>query len=335
MEYKNSNMPTWEKNKINYIESIYDSEDSKQIQYNLYKSNIKMYEDIKEKDIMYFNIDELTDLMKSIPSISYNIKTSVYSFILQYLDYQISRGNISINNMIGINKEKVTAIHQKSSRSRYISINRFYELISSFTKQSNYQELIPLVLSRYGISGIDMEDLINLKMSDLDKENNVANIYNTEGILLKTIPIDKNLIDWCVKAEDEKGYIGNNIVKNLERNADREITEAMIYNRVKKACLDNNHSRIKFSNLILSRKIDLALEIRKERKLTNGDFQSINLIFNPNASIGSYNSTVKFYESLTGDKVYKDKDKKELLIDNTAGKFVKEIKEELGIKESN
>ena len=329
MEYNYDNIKPWEENKINYIEKIYDSESSKQIQYNLYRSNIKMYEDIKQKDIMYFNIEELIDLMKSIPSISYNIKTSVYSFILQYLDYQISRGNISINNMVGINKDSVTTVHQKSSKSRYISIKKFYNLINSFTKQSNYQELIPLVLSRYGISGIDMEDLINLKMSDLDKENNVANIYNEEGKLIKTIPVDEELIKWCEKANEESGYVGNNIVKNLEKNSDREITEAMMYNRAKKSCLDNNYPRIKFSNLILSRKIDLVLEIRKERKLTNGDFQSINLIFNPSSSMGSYNSFVKFYESLTGDKVYKDTVKKDMLVDENAEEFVKELKEEL------
>lgn len=327
-------MKSWEINKKNYIDFVYSGEESKSIKYNLYDKNIKMYEDIKEKDLMYFNIEELMDLMDSIPTTAISVKDNVYSFILQYLDYQISRGNISINNMVAIDRKVATSVHKRSSKSRYISMKNFEEKVNKMRTKSDWQLIVPLCICRYGIKGKDSEDIINLKMSDIDTENKVVYIKDDLGNITKCIPVDEQFIEWCKYANEEEGYEGENILKFGNDSRGDKITEAVIYSRTKKACESVGEKRISLNNLILSRKLDMILDIRKERKLTNSDFQQINLIFNPVASAGSYNSFVRFYESISnGDIVYKATESTETLEDPKAKEFVEKLKEELEIKE--
>lgn len=327
-------MKSWEINKKNYIDFVYgDEEVSKQIKYNLYDKNIKMYEDIKEKDLMYFNVEELIDLMQSIPTTAISVKDNVYSFITQYLDYQISKGNITMNNMMAINRREATSVHKRSSKSRYISMNNFINIINSLTSTADWQHIIPLCICRYGIKGKDSEEAIRLRMSDINRENNIVNIRDEDNNIIKCIPIDELFINWCENAEEEVDYEGECIIKTGQNSRKDSITEAVIYNRTKKACESGGYKRMSLNNLVLSRKIDLILSMRKERRLTNDDFQQINIIFNPDASNGSYNSFVRFYESLTGDKVYKATEKREVLIDPNAEKFVEQLKQELEIIE--
>ena len=326
-------MKDWEINKRNYIDFVYNGEESKGVKYNLYEKNIKMYEDIKEKDLMEFNIEELMDLMDSIPTTASSVKDNVYSFISQYLDYQISRGNISINNMVAIDRKKATAIHKRSSKSRYISMRNFEEKINNMRTKSDWQHIIPLCMARMGIRGKDSEDIINLKMSDIDIENRMVKIIDESGNIERYIPVDELFIKWCEYANEEKDYFGENIVKFGKDSRGNKITEAVIYNRTKKACESVGYKRMSLNNLVLSRKIDMILDIRKERKLTNGDFQQINLIFNPSASAGSYNSFVKFYTSLTGDTVYTAMTPEDELVDNNANEFVEKLRVELEIEE--
>lgn len=328
-------MKSWEMNKKNYIDFVYNGEEvSKSVKYNLYDKNIKMYEDIKEKDLMYFNIEELIDLMDSIPTTAISVKDNVYSFISQYLDYQISRGNISINNMVAIDRKVATSVHKRSTRSRYISMHNFEKTVNDIKRNSDWQHIIALCMARYGIKGKDSEDIINLKINDIDIKRKIAYIKDDSNNIMKCIPVDGAFIDWCKKAEDEDGYFGKNIMKTGGNGRGDKITEAVIYSRTKKACESAGYKRMSLNNLVLSRKLDMILDIRKERKLTNSDFQQINLIFNPEASAGSYNSFVRFYESISnGDIVYKATESTETLEDPKAKEFVEKLKTELEIVE--
>ena len=47
----------------------------------------------------------------------------------------------------------------------------------------------------------------------------------------------------------------------------------------------------------------MLLQIRKQRYLTNGDFQRICEMLNPYVSISIYDSLVKYYKMATKDKV--------------------------------
>ena len=84
------------------------------------------------------------------------------------------------------------------------------------------------------------------------------------------------------------------------------------------------------NDLAKSRKIFLLLQIRKQRYLTNGDFQRICEMLNPYVSISIYDSLVKYYKMATKDKVLKKKAKEEELIDINADENMEKIMKNLG-----
>ena len=87
--------------------------------------------------------------------------------------------------------------------------------------------------------------------------------------------------------------------------------------------------RVKFNNLVKSRKLDILFNIRKDRKINTEDVLNVMRIFEPKSSVGSYHSLVADIESLTGEKVLYKYEKGAKLIDNNSEEFVKNVVEEL------
>ena len=324
----------FEQQKQVYIDQIYSNNKSKMTIYNLYKSNVLNWEIILDKDLYEFNIQELDSLIGSIPSSSIHIKASVYNFVNQYLDYCISKRLIGINNMNALDRETYTSISQKLASSKLISYEQLWDMVQYMETKTNIQNILPIIFAYYGIGGNDMEYMRNLRLEDLDRENEVAYI-RLQGDLKAVLPIDEELYAYCVKACDEADmdseYVSSSlIIKPTKKSINDVVPENSIYARIYEAFDSSNIKRIRLNDLAKSRKITLLLEIRKERYLTTLDFQNICLLYNPNASRGIYNSLQKYYEMATGDKVFKANAKKDELIDLDIDKHLEKIYNNLG-----
>ena len=324
----------FEQQKQVYIDQIYSNNKSKMTIYNLYKSNVLNWEIILDKDLYEFNIQELDSLIGSIPSSSIHIKASVYNFVNQYLDYCISKRLIGINNMNALDRETYTSISQKLASSKLISYEQLWDMVQYMETKTNIQNILPIIFAYYGIGGNDMEYMRNLRLEDLDRENEVAYI-RLQGDLKAVLPIDEKLYAYCVKACDEADmdseYVSSSlIIKPTKKSINDVVPENSIYARIYEAFDSSNIKRIRLNDLAKSRKITLLLEIRKERYLTTLDFQNICLLYNPNASRGIYNSLQKYYEMATGDKVFKANAKKDELIDLDIDKHLEKIYNNLG-----
>lgn len=324
----------FEQQKQVYIDQIYSNNKSKMTIYNLYKSNVLNWEIILDKDLYEFNIQELDSLIGSIPSSSIHIKANVYNFVNQYLDYCISKRLIGINNMNALDRETYTSISQKLASSKLISYEQLWDMVQYMETKTNIQNILPIIFAYYGIGGNDMEYMRNLRLEDLDRENEVAYI-RLQGDLKAVLPIDEKLYDYCVKACEEADmdseYVSSSlIIKPTKKSINDVVPENSIYARIYEAFDSSNIKRIRLNDLAKSRKITLLLEIRKERYLTTLDFQNICLLYNPNASRGIYNSLQKYYEMATGDKVFKANTKKDELIDLDIDKHLEKIYNNLG-----
>lgn len=309
----------FEQQKQVYIDQIYSNNKSKMTIYNLYKSNVLNWEIILDKDLYEFNIQELDSLIGSIPSSSIHIKANVYNFVNQYLDYCISKRLIGINNMNALDRETYTSISQKLASSKLISYEQLWDMVQYMETKTNIQNILPIIFAYYGIGGNDMEYMRNLRLEDLDRENEVAYI-RLQGDLKAVLPIDEELYAYCVKACEEADmdseYVSSSlIIKPTKKSINDVVPENSIYARIYEAFDSSNIKRIRLNDLAKSRKITLLLEIRKERYLTTLDFQNICLLYNPNASRGIYNSLQKYYEMATGDKIFKANTKHEDLVD--------------------
>ena len=324
----------FEQQKQVYIDQIYSNNKSKMTIYNLYKSNVLNWEIILDKDLYEFNIQELDSLIGSIPSSSIHIKASVYNFVNQYLDYCISKRLIGINNMNALDRETYTSISQKLASSKLISYEQLWDMVQYMETKTNIQNILPIIFAYYGIGGNDMEYMRNLRLEDLDRENEVAYI-RLQGDLKAVLPIDEELYAYCVKACDEADmdseYVSSSlIIKPTKKSINDVVPENSIYARIYEAFDSSNIKRIRLNDLAKSRKITLLLEIRKERYLTTLDFQNICLLYNPNASRGINDSLRKYYETATGDKVFKANAKKDELIDLDIDKHLEKIYNNLG-----
>lgn len=324
----------FEQQKQVYIDQIYSNNKSKMTIYNLYKSNVLNWEIILDKDLYEFNIQELDSLIGSIPSSSIHIKANVYNFVNQYLDYCISKRLISINNMNALDRETYTSISQKLASSKLISYEQLWDMVQHMETKTNIQNILPIIFAYYGIGGNDMEYMRNLRLEDLDRENEVAYI-RLQGDLKAVLPIDEKLYGYCVKACEEADmdseYVSSSlIIKPTKKSINDVVPENSIYARIYEAFDSSNIKRIRLNDLAKSRKITLLLEIRKERYLTTLDFQNICLLYNPNASRGINDSLRKYYETATGDKVFKANAKKDELIDLDIDKHLEKIYNNLG-----
>ena len=316
---KLSRVSRFEQQKQIYFDEIYKNNNSKATIYNIYKKNILNWELILNKDLYEFDIAQLDELISSIPSSSIHIKASVYSFCNQYLNYCISKRIISMNNIKALPRDTYTEISQKLASSKLISYKQFWDMIQLMEVHTDIQNIIPIVMAYYCIAGNDMEYMRNLKLEDLDKENEVA-YMTSDGKIKAVIPIDKEFINYCKKACEEADigseYVSTSLIIKPTVNSRTDIVpENTVYARIYEAFDSSSIKRIRLNDLAKSRKIRLLLDIRKRRKLTTLDFQGVCNIMKPGCSRGIYDSLKRYYELSTGDAVMKANSKEDELVD--------------------
>ena len=319
------------------INETYKNNNSKMTIWNLYIKNVLYYEKSLGKDLYRFNIEELDGLISSIPSNSVHIKASIYGFCTQYLDWCINKKLITINNMKALDRDLYTSISQKLASSRLISYKQFWDMVQLMEIHTDIQNIIPIVMSYYCVNGDDMKWMRNLKLEDLDMENEVAYI-TSEGEIQAVIPVDDKFIDYCKKAceiaDIDPQYVSTSLIIKPTINSRSDIVpENSLYARIYEAFDSSGIKRIRLNDLSKSRKIAMLLDIRKQRKLTTLDFQGVCSIFKPNCSRGIYNSLQKYYEMATGDVVMKASTTHEDLIDTNLKKNYSSIVNSLGWEE--
>ena len=314
-----NNASEYEQIKNMYINETYRNNNSKMTIWNLYVKNVLYYEKSLEKDLYRFNIEELDGLISSIPSNSVHIKASIYGFCTQYLDWCINKKLITINNMKALDRDLYTSISQKLASSRLISYKQFWDMIQLMEVHTDIQNIIPIVMAYYCIAGNDMEYMRNLKLEDLDKENEVAYMMS-DGEIKAVIPIDDKFFEYCEKACEEADigseYVSTSLIIKPTINSRSDVVpENSLYARIYEAFDSSGIKRIRLNDLAKSRKIGLLLDIRKRRKLNTLDFQGVCSIFKPGCSRGIYDSLKRYYEMATGDEVKGANTKEYELID--------------------
>lgn len=328
---------SFEINKNTFIVSNYDKETTMKVSYNRLKKNVVPVEIAKNKDLMYFSAPELMDLMALLPTSSYSTKSGVYNLIKNYLDWNLSLGNIQANNLNGLDKEDLCKVNKKLASHKVISKEHLFMYcdVASKSKEVSVIDIMPLIMARYGIVGGKLSWIINLKYSDLDFENKIVRINDGENEIL--LPVDDIFFEWvdkCSQCKELAGYEyihSDNIIRKTTKFEETELNDAYIYNRIDKVFKKTIVPRFSFKLLEFSRKIDFLLDVREERALYAGDFRVITRLFNPKSSDASTNTLMKSYETLTGDKTFPMKDKNKVNdIDTNSKQTVREIKKRIG-----
>lgn len=327
---------SYEINKNTFLTEIYNKEGTIEKSYNYLKKNIIDVEKIKEKDLMYFNVQELIDLMYSLTTNNISTKDRIYNLINSYLNWAVSKKYIYINNLNGLDKEELCKVNKKLVVYKYTPIVNLDKKCIEAVKSGEVSviDIVPLIIIRYGIEGKGMSKLLNLSWNDINFEDNVVKIL--EGDCVKMLPIDDIFLKWIKMAKECTSFQGieyideGKVVKRWDKYY--EISNGLINNRLTRAFQRTDLQRINLKSLEFSRKVDLLLVIREERVLKSMDFRRLIANFDSYASPASTNILIKEYESLTEDKVQPMRSKgKVKYTDNNPKETVINIKKRLGI----
>lgn len=308
-------------NKLLFINSRYNNVRTQSTYFELYESNIKEYELQKNKDLMHFSKNELENVLNTL---IYNYDTTrqnVACFIRIYCTWCFENGLIEKNPSLDLDIKKSKTNSKVFLQEQILGKSEFYEMLKEMELNTKIPNLMPLLLARYGIIGENLEKMINLKWEDIDKENKLVFIKDKEGKVICDLPIDDDFIEYIDKArlftsENKEGvyetkyidygYVLKKAYKKENKNSTKTIKYASVFNRVNEACKSIEVKRISFKRLLLSRQIEILLEMRRYGRLKQEDFEYIIQLFNFGSDTPLINKAFtlkKRWEELTNDIV--------------------------------
>jgi len=265
----------------------------------IFLKSYKTENDLK-KDIYDFDNIELDSLIKEYNNASIQSVQSVVSVLKQYLDFCIDQGFININYLQGIGT--------KEDFMRYLDVNAQNKKIITkldlediCNRCENPQDAICFALPFYGIKGEKCEEIINLKVTDCDFNNNKLLLTSNQGELRYVENLPDFLMELLKDAIEKKEYVKNNGEESVNMKAKtynikvtpyvfrisaRENSEdqAKFFNvtsRINRIKLWYGNPYITITNLWISGMIDMAKKIKEEKgELIIDDYIEINKYYN-------------------------------------------------------
>ena len=342
-------MTNYIENKKIFLDEVYPLETTKETQISNYLNNLLPIEKILNKDLMYFNTEEIENLLINMVGVSGGYKQSLFSFMNSYCEYCVDKGFININPCAVIKPSEIIYSSVQQLMKGLMGIEQFNNTLRILESRTTIlsSTMLALLLARGGVLGNKSKDLINIEEQDIDLKDEYINIYektnNHEdyGILLSSIPFYPHFKTWYEKLIEIKSYEAMGTRRNstieyipspyiLKRtnytntSEDIRVNQNTILNQINQSCISAGISRISLSKLQQSRRLDFLLDIRSKRKLNEQDFKDIIKLINYNCK--SYQVLVNFknfYESISGEEVLRGD---RIEIDNNGKEFIKELR---------
>lgn len=329
IQEKNEILDTYDelqKAKLTFLNDMYNNPNTLKNLWSIYTNHIHKFEKDLNKDLMFFDEIEVDEILANRFRYAQTTKTNIIQFANVYKRWGVDRGDISGNSVEAINRKTATKDMSKVLINRLWGLGKFYNLLVDIERTTELQNTIPMLLARYGISGKQLIDMRALRWNDIDYEKKQVKIIK-DGQLIRILEVDDRFIEWIEKYKESssssEGTVDYGYVLR-KRNKARDSSDMENYNtinsKIYRACEGVEIPRIAFGDLIKSRYIDLLLDIRKDRKLTSGDFVWVVENFKEdNKGMSGATNLKNFYEALTGDSV---------IMKSTSGGVSKSLKEE-------
>lgn len=316
----NPNMFTvFQQNKINFLNEIYSKKTTQESYWSIFKNYFNEIEEDKNKDIYELSKIEIEELMHSLPTTSLRAIKTIWSLLNNYMKWAINREyRNSTNPFEEMNIEEFTQISKKVAKKKYHSLDDVYAQCEYLVNTLDFsvQEVMPIILSRYGIVGKQLSWMVSLKSSHIDREKKIVNIYENEK-LITILPVDDRFITWIEKSIEcrelvveikstEKPivkkfqYLYNGYILKSTRNTEK-VNKQSIYTTMNKIFSSLSKKRVSFTEYLNSRKFDLLFGLKNENGyITYDDIRCVTKKFNPFVTDTAYISLKEDYVSLGG-----------------------------------
>lgn len=324
--------------KLDYIKEMYDNEKTALTVWRIYNNNIHEYEVSADKDAMKFDINDIENVLSSKFQYKESYRRTIISFIVNYMEWGVARGDLEVNIAKTIDVNKVTKNKLKIIKENIYGLDEFYSMLDEINIKLPKHYTIPLLLARYGVLGKNAEDICNLKWQDVDLENNEIKIIDYETGELKQVyytdnRFSKYMSDYKYDEDLNKTIETNYVVykrKVFETiTTDIRYTGSGLRNLTMVIAKTMENDRIAFKDLIQSRKLDYLLALRSTRKITNLDlYATTQLLAYKKETYTTTNLLKSFYESLTDEKIIMTRGvdiSRILLEDDNAKEYVMEL----------
>jgi len=332
----------FQRNKLDFINEVYSSVNTQTSTWILYNTNIHFDEMNKDKDLMYYSGQEIENIIASKLAYSEQTKSNILVFINKYMEWNIYKGNISINPCQELDIKSLKKSNKLFTRKKIESLDEFWDKIRDMDMVTDISNFMPLILARYGIVGKELSWMINLRWNDIYKQGDryFCNIME-KGKLKTILPLDETFIYYINRFKQHKFIVYNKkegenrkgielidygyVLKKSAGGTGELETYNTIFGKVTRACASIGIRRISFNDMVKSRKIDMLLNRRLNGKLTTFDIEEVDDIFSTdNTSVNGVVKLKKLYTDLTGEKVLSKNIKPSLIEDPDSIKFVED-----------
>lgn len=158
-----------------------------------------------QKDLYDFNRDELKGLFYLLAPTKFNSSYQNAVHVSSYIDWAIEQGyRQKINPLLAVERDYYRQFVIKAKQ--YFTEQELEDMISQC---KNPQDAVIIRLRMEGVGGEGNSEILNLKISDVDQENNVLRLVNDNGEE-RFLKVSDKCISLCVAAHNQKTYLKRN-----------------------------------------------------------------------------------------------------------------------------
>lgn len=252
-----------------------------------------------EKDLYSFGENELIKLFKELRITSKQIFFFYKSYISKYLDWAIDNNYTNTKDNLIKNSPKFedakNFLDKAAINNKYLTKEQLDDIV--FKTCQNDQDVALLLLLFEGVKGERLEELCNLKPSDIDFNNNILTLTDKDGTKRNINVTSKAItaIERAIKEDEYEAYLppaDNNtryrklinrgyVFKKTSKRGGDKITYSGLYTRIKTIAEEYGNRYINIANVWWSGIFHTAKEIKQEKgKITREDFLKIREKYN-------------------------------------------------------
>lgn len=297
-----------QKQQIKFINDTENNQNTKENDWTCFNSYINPVEHKLKKEVHIFNKDDIEYLFENMETYSKDVKKVTFSLLKKYMDWAIdNKIRYDGNPMLYVDKPKCLYVDEESIKDKYISIEELFKRVEDAEiREINPQDIIIVLLSRYGVNGKDYSILRNLKWEDIDLSNRIIKIIDNEtGQEKHKVKFDRRLEEWLMKTKSYKTneeYINYESSYVITRDNSKEIVNTNYLTRRKnKIATELGLEKISLGNLARCKMIDDLTLMKDEKPLDSNSFKTVVRRYTEKiSSMPCYNLKV-FYTIITRD----------------------------------
>ena len=291
-------------NKLMFFKAAGYSENTKKSYWRMYLNYISDLEIEGNKDLYDFSQDDIDIYKEKIKDKSNQTILQMNAFINKYVIWYSKHYNQPTKTFnLKFSKEV--------DNSWYISKKDFFKMCDNMIDNNVLMNnIIPLLLARYGIVGKEACYIRNLKREDINFKNKEISIYNNNRTkVISKIPVDDKFIEFIEIIDISEQLCNGKKVKSkhlirMQSKEDEVINYQTLNSKVFLCFKTIKTKRISFTTLFNCAVIDHINKIySKNVPRSNDEFIKSLLLYYPEEALGTLKvATIKkLYGEVTGD----------------------------------